>query len=188
MQTFLFAEGIHNYNNHGSLCLPSKAKLALEKLHDSVSKQLTAHLDSVIIAAGDFNHVDFKMIMTKFHKNVSFATREDSILDQVYTNIRGAFKETPSAHIGQSDHISLILTPMYRPQICRVKPIIKTVQVWTEEVTSMLQDCFENTDWGVFAERADLDEYAGSVMGYINFCTGNVTTQKTIKLFSNQKP
>lgn len=166
----------------------AKAKVALDKLHESASKQLTAHPDSVVITAGDFNHVDFKSVMPKFYRNVTFATRGDNILDQVYTNIPGAFKATPSAHLGQSDHISISLIPGYRPRICRIKPTIKTVQVWTEEATSMLQDCFDDTDWGVFAEGADLEEYADSVLGYINYCTENVTTQKTIKVFPNQKP
>ncbi len=52
----------------------------------------------------------------------------------------------------------------------------------------MLQVCFENTDWGLFAEGANLDEYASSVLGYINVCTGNVITQKTIKVFPNRTP
>lgn len=48
----------------------AKAKLALEKQHDSASKQLKEHPDSVVIAARDFNHVHFKLIMPKFHRNV----------------------------------------------------------------------------------------------------------------------
>lgn len=103
----------------------ANAKLAVEKLYDSANKQLTAHPNSLIIVAGDFNHVDFKLVMPKL-KNVTFPTRENNILDKVYTNIPGAFKARQSAHMGQSDRISLILTPVHRSRGCREKPISKT--------------------------------------------------------------
>ena len=46
----------------------------LEKLHDVINKQLTAHPESVIIAAGDFTFADVKLAMPKHHKNVNFPT------------------------------------------------------------------------------------------------------------------
>ncbi|KAI4903276.1 hypothetical protein NFI96_004892 [Prochilodus magdalenae] len=52
----------------------------------------------------------------------------------------------------------------------------------------MMQECFDSTDWHLFAQGADLEEYASSVMGYIHFCTENVLPKKTIKVFPNQKP
>ncbi|KAI4889320.1 hypothetical protein NFI96_006060 [Prochilodus magdalenae] len=166
----------------------ANAKLALSRLHDAINNQLSAHPDSVVIVAGDFNHADLKSVMPKFYNNVRFPTRESNILDQVYTYIPYLYKVKPSAHLGLSDHISLKLTPAYRPLICRTKPAVRTVQVWTEEATSMMQDCFDSTDWHLFAQGADLDEYASSVMGYIHFCTENVLPKKTIKVFPNQKP
>ncbi|KAI4896218.1 hypothetical protein NFI96_025832, partial [Prochilodus magdalenae] len=92
------------------------------------------------------------------------------------------------AEVCASTSTSLKLTPAYRPLICRTKPAVRTVRVWTEEATSMMQDCFDSTDWHLFAQGADLDEYASSVMGYIHFCTENVLPKKTIKVFPNQKP
>lgn len=38
-------------------------------------------------------------------------------------------------------------------------------------------------DWDLFEERTDIEEYAGSDLGYINFCTENVLTLRTIKVF-----
>ncbi|KAI4883243.1 hypothetical protein NFI96_004646 [Prochilodus magdalenae] len=144
----------------------AKAKLALSRLHDAINNQLSAHPDGVVIVAGDFNHADLKSVMPKFYNNVHFPTRESNILDQVYTNIPHLYKVKPSAHLGLSDHISLKLTPAYRPLICRTKPAVRTVRVWTEEATSMMQDCFDSTDWHLFAQGSDLEEYASSVMGY----------------------
>lgn len=67
----------------------ANAKLALERLHDSINKQLMVYLDSVMIVAGDFNNTDLKLVMPKFYTNVNFPTRENNVLDQVYKNICG---------------------------------------------------------------------------------------------------
>ncbi|KAI3355625.1 hypothetical protein L3Q82_017914 [Scortum barcoo] len=87
-----------------------------------------------------------------------------------------------------SDHISVNLIPAYKPLICRTRPTTRTVQVWTEEASSALQDCFECTDWEVFKEGTDLDGYTSSVLSYLKFCTDAVLPTKTIKVFPNQKP
>ncbi|KAI3361548.1 hypothetical protein L3Q82_013696, partial [Scortum barcoo] len=68
------------------------------------------------------------------------------------------------------------------------RPTTRTVQVWTEEASSALQDCFECTDWEVFKEGTDLDGYTSSVLSYLKFCTDAVLPTKTIKVFPNQKP
>ncbi|KAI3365317.1 hypothetical protein L3Q82_010407, partial [Scortum barcoo] len=51
----------------------------------------------------------------------------------------------------------------------RTRPTTRTVQVWTEEASSALQDCFECTDWEVFKEGTDLDGYTSSVLSYLKF-------------------
>ncbi|KAI3356676.1 hypothetical protein L3Q82_003360 [Scortum barcoo] len=95
-------------------------------------------------------------------------------------------QKTP--HLGMSDHISVNLIPAYKPLICRTRPTTRTVQVWTEEASSALQDCFECTDWEVFKEGTDLDGYtSSSVLSYLKFCTDAVLPTKTIKVFSNRK-
>lgn len=43
------------------------------------------------------------------------------------------------------------------------------------------------TDWSVF-EHQDLEEYTSSVLSYINFCVDNVTEDKHLRVYSNQKP
>ncbi|KAI3355901.1 hypothetical protein L3Q82_004450 [Scortum barcoo] len=72
----------------------------------------------------------------------------------------------------------------------RTRPTTGTVQVWTEEASSALQDCFECTDWEVFKKGTDLDGYTSSVLSYLKFCTDAVLPRKTktIKVFPNQKP
>uniref|UniRef100_A0A665UD53 Reverse transcriptase domain-containing protein n=1 Tax=Echeneis naucrates TaxID=173247 RepID=A0A665UD53_ECHNA len=166
----------------------ANAKDSMEMLQLSINKHLAAQADSVIIVAGDFNHANLKSVLPKFHKYVNFPTREKNILDQVYCNISNAYKASPLPHLGLSDHLSLSFIPAYKPLICRQKTATKTVKVWTEEATAALQDCFEVTDWGVFAEGTDLNGHTSAVLDYISFCTENVTESKTVKVFPNQKP
>ncbi|KAK3521700.1 hypothetical protein QTP70_015806 [Hemibagrus guttatus] len=77
--------------------------------------------------------------------------------------------------------------PRYVP-VATTQPSFKTVQVWSEVSTSQLQDSFENTDWELFTQSEDLEEYSSSVLTYISFCTNTVLTSKTVKVFPNQKP
>ncbi|KAK0137684.1 hypothetical protein N1851_026114 [Merluccius polli] len=166
----------------------ANAKLALEELYRFISEQMNAYPEAAVIVAGDFNHVELKAVFPKFQKQIKFPTRENNILDQVYCNISGAYRAVAAPHLGMSDHISVELLPAYVPVICRTRPTTKTVQVWSEEASSTLQDCFEHTDWGVFKEASDLETYTTSVLDYVQFCTDAVLPTKTIKVFPNQKP
>ncbi|KAM4573377.1 uncharacterized protein PAE49_008206 [Odontesthes bonariensis] len=148
---------------------------------------MNSNPEAAVIVAGDFNHMDLKAVLPKFKKFIHFSTRDNNILDQVYCNIPGAYKAAAAPHLGMSDHISVELTPAYKPLICSTKPSTKTVQVWTEEASSALQDCFEMTDWEVFKDSSDLEAYTSSVLDYLQFCTDAVLPTKTIKVFPNQK-
>lgn len=70
----------------------------------------------------------------------------------VYTNIQHAYKASPLPHNGQSDHISILFTPVYRPINKRIRPTFKEVKTWPEGAKPVLQDCFECTDWDMFRE------------------------------------
>lgn len=71
----------------------ANSKLVLVQLHDNINKSLSAHLDSVFIAAGDF----------KFHHNITCATGGNKTLDQVYTNVTKAYKAQWDPHL---DHVT----------------------------------------------------------------------------------
>ncbi|KAL0201505.1 hypothetical protein M9458_004692, partial [Cirrhinus mrigala] len=105
-----------------------------------------------------------------------------------------AYIVTPHPHLGQSDHLSLFLTPKYSPLINRVKPSVKTIKVWPVGVDFTLQDRFLHTDWSMFTTQAtcgshtNIDSYTSSVLDYINTTIDSVTTQKQITIYPNQKP
>lgn len=106
----------------------------------------------------------------------------------------GAYVATPLPHLGQSDHVSLFLTPKYAPLINCVQPSVKTIKVWPAGADSTFQERFLHTDWSVFASQAtsgahtDIDSYTSSVLDHINTTIDSVTTQKQITTYPNQKP
>lgn len=161
----------------------ANASEVLCELYGATSEQQTAHPDGFFIVAGDFNHANLKTVVPKFYQHVNFATRGDSMLDLVYTNIR---KAIPRPHLGYSDHLSVMLLPAYRPLLIRSKPAHRTIRIWPEGATSALQDCFESTDWKMFREAATygqhtcVEEYTDSVTGYIEKCIEDVTVVKLI--------
>ncbi|KAK3544259.1 hypothetical protein QTP86_008714 [Hemibagrus guttatus] len=74
------------------------------------------------------------------------------------------------------------------------KWVLKQVKTWPAGAISVLQDCFECTDWDMFREAAthgettDLEEYTSSVTSYIGKCIDEVTVSKPITTRPNQKP
>lgn len=91
----------------------ANASTATGLLHRSISTQQTRYPDAVYIVAGDLNHVDLKPVLPKFHQHVKCATRGANTLDKVYTNIKRGYRAKPLPHLGQSDHVALLLIPSY---------------------------------------------------------------------------
>ena len=85
------------------------ANIALAQLHEVISKQQSTDPETVHIIAGDFNHANLKVVFPKFYQHVKCATRGEKTLDKVYTNIKLAYKARPLAHLGQSDHVSILI-------------------------------------------------------------------------------
>ncbi|KAK3557674.1 hypothetical protein QTP70_033516, partial [Hemibagrus guttatus] len=93
--------------------LSANAKEALCELYGAISELQNAHPNGLFLIAGDFNHVNLKSVLPKFHQYVDFATRGTNTLDLVYTNIPGAYRAEPWPHLCYSDHISVMLIPAY---------------------------------------------------------------------------
>lgn len=101
---------------------------------------MNANPEVAVIVAGDFNHMELKFVLPRFYKFINFLTRDFNILDQMYCNIPGAYKAAAAPHLGMPDQISVKLIPAYRTLICRAKPTTRTIEVWTEESFSALQN------------------------------------------------
>ncbi|KAL6475087.1 hypothetical protein MHYP_G00161270 [Metynnis hypsauchen] len=172
----------------------SDAKLVLTTLANAISKQQSRHPEAALIVAGDFNQTDLRTVLSKLHQHVSCPTRGVNTLDHVYTNVEEAYSTTPLPPFGKSDHISLLMKPTYQPVLKRVKATVRAVCVWPDGAESVLQDCFQCTDWDMFKTAAtieslvDVNEYATSVTGFIKKCVDDVTQIRHIRTLPNQKP
>nr|XP_043874450.1 uncharacterized protein LOC122764210 isoform X2 [Solea senegalensis]XP_043874509.1 uncharacterized protein LOC122764439 isoform X2 [Solea senegalensis] len=160
---------------------------ALSLLLAIINKQQLAHPDGVFVVAGDFNKASLKTVLPKFVQFVKFATRGDNTLDNVYSNIKHAYKATPLPHLAGSDHLCMSLTPTYTPLLRNTKPQTKTIKTWPEGALSQLQDCFSTTLWDLFSSH-NLQEYTDTVLCYIKNCIDTVTFNKRVRVFPNQKP
>ncbi|KAJ8401415.1 hypothetical protein AAFF_G00386460 [Aldrovandia affinis] len=166
----------------------------MKELHAAISKYHTMHPEAAFIVAGDFNHSNLKTVLPKFYQHVSCPTRGIKTLDHIYTNIKEAYRAVPLPHLGQSDHLSLFLLPKYTPLIKRIKPLTRSVKIWTEGADSELQRRLQPTDWSLFATQATTDShinihsYTSSVLDHISSNIDSVTTIKRITTFPNQKP
>lgn len=156
--------------------------------HGAIGELQNTHPDGLFIVAGDFNQVNLKAVLPKFHQHVDFAMRGANKLDLVYTNIPSAYHSEPCPHLGNSDHFSVMLISAYRPLVRRNKPALK-VKTWPARAISALQDCFEHTDWHMFreADSTNLEEYTSSVTSYISKCIDDGIDFKNITTHSNQK-
>ena len=185
---------------HGAILLTvvyiapdANANNALAILHDDISLQQRKYPEAVHVAAGDFNHADLKKVLPKLYQHVKCATRGDKTLDKVYSNIKHGYRARLQPPLGSgtvehpSDHMSLLLTPAYTPKRRSAPVTTKVVKTWPEGAMGQLQDCFETTDWSIFANE-DLEQYTAGVLGYIKYCMDNVTVDKLVRVYPNTKP
>jgi hypothetical protein len=91
-------------------------------------------------------------------------------------------------NFGKAD--SILLLPAYRQKLKQEAPTFRSVQRWSDQSDSTLQDCFDHEDWDMFciAANNNIDGYADSGSEFINKCIGNVVPTVSIKTFPNQKP
>uniref|UniRef100_A0A1A8C8J6 Alkylated DNA repair protein AlkB homologue 8 N-terminal domain-containing protein n=1 Tax=Nothobranchius kadleci TaxID=1051664 RepID=A0A1A8C8J6_NOTKA len=161
--------------------------VALQTLADQVTSTENKYPDSVLIILGDFNQAKLNSELPKYRQHIRCPTRGKNILDHCYTVLKGAYHSVPRAALGLSDHNLIHLIPTYK--LKSVKPAIRTVRKWTNEAKEELQDCFDCTDWRVFADATgDLNELTDTVTSYITFCEEVCVPTKTFRTFNNNKP
>ncbi len=62
-----------------------------------------------------------------------------------------------SSPLGKSDHSPVLLLPAYRQKLKRETPALRTIQLWSDQSDSMLQDCVDYVDWDMFRAASDDD-------------------------------
>lgn len=164
----------------------ANANSALGLLYSAISSRLDKHPEAVHINAGDFNHAELKTVLPKLHQHVKCPTRGDKTLDKVYSNIKHGYRAIQLPHLGQSDHLSRLLSPAYTPRR-KLAVTTGTVKIWPVGPSHQLQDCFERTNWDIF-DHPVLEEHTAAVLVYIKHCMETVTVDKCIWVYPNRKP
>jgi len=103
----------------GAVYHPPKANNAemLEYLINSMDEVTRTYPHTGILLLGDFNQLpDAQLRSYPLHQLTSFATRGNSILDKIYTNIPSWFQTpTPLPAVSGSDHDTVYLQPAADP-------------------------------------------------------------------------
>uniref|UniRef100_A0A8C8BVJ8 Golgi-associated, gamma adaptin ear containing, ARF binding protein 1 n=1 Tax=Oncorhynchus tshawytscha TaxID=74940 RepID=A0A8C8BVJ8_ONCTS len=129
--------------------------------------------------------------------DVECVTRAGKILDHCYSNFLNTYKAIPRPPFGKSDHDSILFLPAYRQKLKQETPVLRSVQRWSGQSDSTLQDCFDHMDWDMFriASNNNIDVYADSVSEFISKCIGDVvpmnksgTNPSLIPAFSPEHP
>ncbi|CDQ85446.1 unnamed protein product [Oncorhynchus mykiss] len=146
--------------------------------------------EATFIVAGDFNKANLKTRLPKFYQHIECAIRAGSILDHCYSNFRNAYKALPRSPFGKSDHEPILLLPAYRQTLKQEMPVLRSVQRWSDQSDSTLQDCIDHVNWDMFRIASDnnIDVYADLVSEFISKCIGDVVPTMTVKTFPNQNP
>ncbi len=148
------------------------------------------HPDAAFVVTGDFNKAKFRTIAPKYFQHITINTRGDRILDHCYSPFWDAYKSLPRPPFGKLDHSSVLLLPAYRQKLKREAPALRTIQCWSDQSDSILQDCFDHVDWDMFraASDDDIEAYSDTVTCFIRKCIEDVVPTKTIHIYPNQKP
>ena len=128
---------------------------ALIEVHWTLCILETIHPEAAFIVSRDFNKANLRSILSKFYQHIECATRAGSILDHCYSNFRDAYKALPRPAFGKSDHDSILLLPAYRQKLKQETPVLRSIQRWSDQSNSKLQDCFDHVDWDMFRIASD---------------------------------
>jgi len=98
-----------------------------------------------------------------------------SLLDRCYGSVPDAYRAVALPPLGSTDHLTILLAPVYTPVIRKTKKVTKTIRQWTSESIAILQGYFESTNWSNLLSSSDeLNEQVEVVSSYINFCEENI--------------
>ena len=102
------------------------------------------HPEAAFIVTGDFNKANLSKSVPKFYQHIDCSTRLGKTLNHCYSPFRNAYKALPSAN--------QITTPFLprRQKLKQEEPVLRSIQRWSDQSESMLQDCFDHADWEMF--------------------------------------
>ena len=105
----------------------ANVEIAIRDLYAIVARHENQHPNSLVLVSGDFNKANLKKYMPKFHQQVSCPTRGDRTLDHLYCPVKNAYKSIQRPHLGNSDHLMVLLIPKYKQKLKVSKPVSRTI-------------------------------------------------------------
>ena len=159
-------------------------KIACDAIASRIQKTETVSPDSAKFVLGDFNQCKLDLVLPTYHQFVNKPTRNNAILDLCYGNVPSAYNAKVCPQPGNSDHNNILLQPIYKQQLKRIKPTTKFDQVWFNESIEKLRGCFKCTDWNVLVNLSNsIDTIVTVVTDYIKFCVDSI-----VPVYPNDKP
>ena len=165
-------------------------KVAANTLADVHHRLSSLSPESPSFILGDFNQCRVYKVLPNLKQYITQPTCGNNILDRCYGTIKDAYQSHVLPNLGRSAHRMVQLIPRYVQRSRQVKPVVKTIKVWSKESTDRLNACFDCTDWDVLTgEDNPLDEVTDVVSSYISFCVDSCVETKTVKVYpNNSKP
>ena len=156
---------------------------AAQHICDVAQKLDSLSPDAPNFVLGDFNQCKLKKCLPTYHQYVTCPTRMDRTIDLYYGSVPNAYRSIAKPPIGDADHNTVHLVPIYKSLLKRAKCVERQVKVWTEDSTARLQGCFD-----VFRNScSSLGEHTDVVTSYVSFCVDTVIPVKKYKVFPNNK-
>lgn len=93
------------------------------------------------------------------------------VVTGLYTTVKCTYMSITHPFFSKSDHLSVMQLPVYKQKLKISQLATRTIQCWTTEYKSRLQDCLESTDWSIIrGSSGNLDEFTDSIIDYVRFC------------------
>lgn len=118
---------------------------------DCVHEQLQCTPNAPIIIVGDLNHYNLNSALPGFEQYVKYDTRHNRILDKCYGNIKHAYTAIAKPPLSNADHNTVHLIPTYKTALKSCKPLVKSINAWSEDSIETLKGCFFYTLTGIFS-------------------------------------
>ena len=166
----------------------SNASRAAAQVADCVHEQLQRTPNAPIFIMGDLNHCNLNTALAGFEQYIKCDTRKNRTLDKCYGNVKHAYTAIAKPPLSNSDHNTVHLIPTYKTALKSSKPLVKSINAWTDDSIETLKGCFLCTDWDTFSGEPNLDNATEVTTDYIKFCVDTVIPKMTIKVYPNNKP
>ena len=167
--------------------IPPSAKRSpcLSHIDDQLSLVHKKYPHALIFLLGDMNHVTPNL--PTFSQIVKTPTREQTILDRCYINIKNIYRAKTLPPLNRSDHKMVHIIPTHKPAIIQKTRRTITKRIWSPEAIDNIGSQLASTDWTIFNTK-DLEKDVEAFNAYLTFCMDTHAPNVTRQIPNNSKP